>query len=203
MIKDMLRLLSEAAEEVSLPKEPTSAAPISGDTMNDATDFAPQPPAPVSAAMAPIPAMPTVNGGNNVVQKDMLDKDIVTIKAGELKTIVSNFEKTFAKQDFTVEDSAKYISSFLKSLAFYAEQLKDLAGIGADEIEDASLDMPQEDILPPEEPIMDETPVETGTLPEEQPVEGEVNMDADQFTDPFATQPSEFTNPNEASDGVM
>ncbi len=201
MIKNMLRMLTEAPEEMTVAKEPVSAAPVTGDTMAD-TDFAPQPQAAqMPAAPMSAPAMPTPSNGHNTVQKEVLNKQLMLAITSELKSLISTYEKKFEGEDFAVQDATIYINNFLESLAFQADRIAALIGEApADESE--GVEMPQEDIVPPE-PTMPEPP--PAPMPEESMAMSEPT---DEFTTPEVspeasfggfTNPGEFTEPNEAA----
>lgn len=195
-------MLTEAPEEMALAAEPTSAAPVAGDAMS-ASDYAPEPPAPAPTPAAPMsaPAMPSIQGGMNTVQKEVLNKQLMLAITSELKSLISTYEKKFEGEDFTVDDAKIYINNFLESLAFHADKIAALVGEAP---AGEGVEMPQEDIVPPapvEEPMSEPTPdfsmPEPGLEPEASPVEA-----GGESFGGFTT-PNDFTNPNEATAGLM
>ena len=193
MIKSLLSMLTEAGNEMALPKEDVSAAPIAGGDTMGATDFAPAPP-PMAAMGMPqgAPAMPQAQQGPNTIQKDVLNKQLVLAITSELKGVISTYEKRFENTEFSVEDAKIYLNSFLQSLAYHADNIANLIGEEIPE-EGAGMEMPPEDIMPPE-PAVEEPiapPVETGMLPEVSP----------ELSEPATVEPNMFTEPNAATGG--
>lgn len=202
MIKDMLKMLNEAPEEMSVAKEPVSAAPIAGDSMSD-TDFAPQPQATQASAAAPMsaPAMPSVPAGMTTVQKEVLNKQLMLAITSELKSLIATYEKKFEGEDFTVDDAKIYINNFLESLAFQADKIAALVG-EAPAGESEGIEMPQEEVVPPA-PAAE--PMPESPTPEPLPDMGTEPMPIESGEASFGgfTNPGDFTNPNEATLGAF
>lgn len=202
MIKDMLKMLNEAPEEMSVAKEPVSAAPIAGDSMSD-TDFAPQPQATQAPAAAPMsaPAMPSVPAGMTTVQKEVLNKQLMLAITSELKSLIATYEKKFEGEDFTVDDAKIYINNFLESLAFQADKIAALVG-EAPAGESEGIEMPQEEVVPPA-PAAE--PMPEPPTPEPLPDMGTEPMPIESGEASFGgfTNPGDFTNPNEATLGAF
>ena len=204
-MKSMIRAILEA-EDITLNPEPTSAADVSGEPMSGG-DFAPPPPPPAPgqapAAQLPTPpTMPTVPLGNNTIQKEVLNKQLILAITAELKGTISTYEKKFESEDFTMEDAKIYISSFLESLAFHAQKLEHLLGGGEEETPE---EMPMEEPMPEEPTPEPEAAPETAGLeptPEPLPEEGGEAPGAggEGEYNPYGPgpTPSEFTNPSEA-----
>lgn len=194
------QLLLEAPEEVSLPKQPVSAAPATAGAPMSQDDFAPAPPPTAAPGMNPLPTMHTGAAGPSTVQKEVLNKQLMLAITGELKSMISTYEKKFESEDFTIDDAKIYIHNFLESLAFHADKIANL--IGEDMPDDVAEDMPVE--APLEEPPMPDAsieepaPVEVGSMDAglEAPL-GDV-APSPELTDPNPYEPSPFTNPSEA-----
>ena len=190
MIKSLLAMLTEAGEELSLPKEPVTAAPIIGGDNMSAADFAPpQPPPAAMGTPQGVPAMPQTQQGPATVEKSVLNKQLILAVTSELKGVISTYEKRFENSDLSIDDAKIYLNSFLQSLAFHADKIASIMGEEVPE-ETADVEMPQENIMPPE-PTMELPPVETGTLPEAPP----------EFSEPVESEPNLYTEPNAATGG--
>ena len=199
MKKSMVRQLIEALEDVNLPKEPTSAAPVEGQDMSS-NDFAPapEPPAPGASETGIAPAMPTVppTAKNNTVQKDVLNKEVIKSITGPLKNLVTSFEKIF-ESDLTTEQAKPHITQFLEVVAVLANNLAKLGGLEVEEAGGMEEAPPMEDLNPmPEEPNpMPEPPMPEGGMGEEE-FQGAPEPE---YTNPFGSAPeSDFTQPEEA-----
>lgn len=191
-------LLLEAPEEVSLPKQPVSAAPASAGAPMSQDDFAPAPPAAAAPGMNPLPTMHTGAAGPSTVQKEVLNKQLMLAITGELKSMISTYEKKFESEDFTIDDAKIYIHNFLESLAFHADKIANL--IGEDMPDDVAEDMPVEAPLEeppmPEMPVEEPAPVQTGEMGLEPSLD--MGQPSPELTDPNPYEPSPFTNPSEA-----
>lgn len=172
MIKTALQLLSEATEELSLPKEPTAATPT-GETMS-ATNFAP--PVDSSALTQPmaIPNMPSAQTGPTTVQKEIINKQLLLAVTAELKSTIATYEKKFESEDLTVDDAKIYIVNFLESLAFHADKIANLIGEGPE--------------------VSQETQIQTTPAETEIPAESQ----SSELSEPVEAETPEFTNPSEA-----
>lgn len=197
------QILTEAPEEVTLPKESVSAAPVSAGAPMSGADFAPAPPPTQAGGMAPLPTMHTNAAGPSTVQKEVLNKQLMLAITGELKSMISTYEKKFESEDFTIDDAKIYIHNFLESLAFHADKIANLIGEDMpDDVPDGALDeLAPELEVPVSEPELPVPPVsETGEL--DLPVDsglGEAPQDqSTELTDPNPYEPSPFTNPSEA-----
>jgi hypothetical protein len=197
------QLLTEAPEEVTLAKQPVSAAPTApeGAKMSP-TDFAaPAPTAGGSAGLAPLPGINAGQAGPSTLNKEILNKQLLLSNLIVLKNIVATFEKQFEGEDFSIDDAKVYIHSFLQNLATQADNI---AGIIGEEMGEggpameAPVEMPAAETIP-EPPAPVEAPVETGEIDltggSEPPIGG---APTGELSEPVPFEPSPFTNPTEA-----
>jgi hypothetical protein len=199
------QLLTEAPEEVTLAKQPVSAAPTAPEGVKmSPTDFAPPAPAGgASAGLAPLPGINPGQAGPSTLNKEILNKQLLLSNLIVLKNIVATFEKQFEGEDFSIDDAKVYIHSFLQNLATQADNIAGIIGEEMGEsgpVEGAPVEMPEPETLP-EPPSASNTPkapVETGEIDlagAEPPIGG---SPTDELSEPVPFEPSHFTNPTEA-----
>jgi hypothetical protein len=196
------QLLTEAPEEVTLAKQPVSAAPTAPEGVKmSPTDFAPPAPAGgVSSGLSPLPGINQGQAGPSTLNKEILNKQLLLSNLIVLKNIVATFEKQFEGEDFSIDDAKIYIHSFLQNLATQADNIASIIGeeMGeSDSVEGSPVEMPEPETLP--EPSSDsKAPAETGEIDlsgAEPPIGG---SPTDELSEPVPSEPSHFTNPTEA-----